>query len=353
MRKKIISTKFYILIALSASVLILYSCKDEPPKTHPTQLGQGKGLFVSNEGTFGMGNASLTYINLENDSLNTDVDLFKTSNNRSLGDVFQSMSLINKYAWLVVNNSGKIEVINPETSKSVATIKNLKSPRYALEVQPGKVYVSDLYSNSISIVDANSFTKTREIKCKGWTEEMILFQNKVWVTNHNSDYLYIINPSTDIITDSIALAYGGSSLVSDKDGKIWVLCSGDLIKKRTGGLFCINPTTLKIEKQWQFAKDDYNPVKLKQNPANDSLYFINQGIFGFPKTAANLPTNPIISQTLGSSFYGLTIQLSTGNLFVSDALDYISRGKVSIYSPKGVFIKSYKTGVVPGEFLWW
>ncbi len=355
--KIIISKKFNFnssfLCALCVSVVLLSNCKDEPPKTQTNSISQGKGLFVANEGTFGMGNASLTYINLENDTLNSEEDLFKTNNNRPLGDVFQSVSLINKNAWLVVNNSGKIEVINPETSKSVATIKNLKSPRYALEVQPGKVYVSDLYANAISIVDANSLTKTGEIKCKGWTEEMILFQDKVWVTNHNSDYLYIINPTTDIITDSIPLAYGGSSLVSDKDGKVWVLCSGDLIKKRTGGLFCINATTLKTQKQWLFSKDDFNPVKLKQNPANDSLYFVFQGIYGFPKSVSTLPSTHFIPQPSGSSFYGLTIQNSTGNLFVSDALDYVSRGKVLVYSPEGVFIKSYKAGVAPGEFLWW
>ncbi len=346
-------TKSMIFGVLCFSVVQFTNCKDEHPKIHATSISQGKGLFVSNEGTFGMGNASLTYIDLENDSLNTDADLFKTTNNLPLGDIFQSMSLINKNVWMVVNNSGKIEVINPETSKSIATIKNLKSPRYALEVKPGKVYVSDLYANSISIVDANSYTKTGEIKCKGWTEELILFQNKVWVTNHYSDYLYIINPSTDFITDSISLAYGGSSLLSDKDGKVWVLCSGDFIKKRIGGLFCINANTLKIEKQWLFDKVDFNPIKLKQNPANDSLYFINQGIFGFPKSASSLPANPLIFQASSSAFYGLTVQSSNGNLFVSDAADFVSHGKVSAYTPKGIFIKSYKTGVTPGEFLWW
>lgn len=345
------AVRLFFLIFISS--LFLTNCKDEPPKTPTAPISQGKGIFVVNEGTFGMGNSSLFYINLENESLNTDDDLFKPNNNRPLGDVFQSMALVNKNAWLVVNNSGKIEVINPETSKSIATIKNLKSPRFALEVKPGKVYASDIYANTISIVDANSFTKTGEIKCKGWTEEMILYQNKVWVTNHNSDYLYIINPDTDLLTDSIALAYGGSSILSDKNGKIWVLCSGDFLKKRTGGLFCINPATLKIEKQWLFTKDDFNPVKLKQNPANDSLYFIFQGIYGFSKSVSTLPSIPLIPQSSGSSFYGLTIQSTTGNLFVSDAMDYVSRGKIMVYSPKGVFIKSYKAGVVPGEFLWW
>ncbi len=341
------------LCVLCVSVFFFSKCKEEPPKAPPPPITKGKGLFVVNEGTFGMGNASLYYINLENDSLNTEEDIFKPNNNRPLGDIFQSMTLINNNAWLVVNNSGKTEVINPETSKTIATIKNLKSPRYAMEVQPGKVYVTDLYANTISILDANTYTKTGEIKCKGWTEELILFQNKVWVTNHNSDFLYVINPATDILTDSIAVAYGGSSILSDKDGKIWLLCSGDILKSKTGGLFCINPTTLKIEKQWLFDKPDFNPVILKQNPANDSLYFVFQGIFGFPKTTNVLPSTPFITQPSGSSFYGLTIQTSTGNLFVADALDYVSRGKVVVYSPKGVFIKSYKAGVVPGEFLWW
>jgi len=341
------------LIALCASTVFLSNCKDEPPKTQTSNIKSGKGLFIVNEGTFGYGNASLHHINLENDSLNNNEDLFKPNNNRPLGDIFQSMTLINNNAWLVVNNSGKIEVINPETSKSLATIKNLKSPRYALEVSPGKVYVTDIYSNSISIIDVNSFTKTGEIKCNGWTEELLLYQNKVWVTNHNSTYLYLINPITDQITDSVNLAYGGSSLLGDNDGKIWVLCSGDVLKNKTGGLFCLNPTTFKIEKQLLFISSSFNPVKLNQNPTNDSLYFINNGIYGFPKTASILPDNPFVTQPSNSAFYGLTIQPSTGNIFVGDAGDYVSRGNIRMYSPKGVFIRSYKVGVAPGEFMWW
>ena len=193
--RKIKESKALFLLNILLGSIFLLTCKDEPHINPTPAITKGKGLFVVNEGTFSLGNASLYYINLENETLNTEEDLFKSNNNRPLGDIFQSMTMINNNAWLVVNNSGKIEVINPETSKSVATIKNLRSPRYALEVLPGKVYVTDIYSNSISIVDANSFSKTGEIKCVGWTEELIIYQNSVWVTNHNSDFLYIIDQS--------------------------------------------------------------------------------------------------------------------------------------------------------------
>ncbi|MFM9946236.1 MAG: DUF5074 domain-containing protein [Bacteroidia bacterium] len=346
----LVTVRFFLIF----SIAILFSNCNEDPKTTPTPpITRGKGLFVVNEGTFTLGNASLYYINLDNDDKNTQEDIFKPNNNRPLGDIFQSMTLINNNAWLVINNSGKIEVINPETSKSVSTIKNLRSPRFALEVLPNKVYVTDIYSNTIHIIDATSFIKIGEIKCPGWTEELIIHQNKVWVTNFNRNYIYTINPNTDLITDSIALAYGGSSLLADKDGKVWVLCSGDLLKNKTGGLFCINPVSMKIEKQWLFSKDNFNPIKLRQNVAQDSMYFVYKGVYGFSKKSATIAASPFITEPVGSSFYGLTIQVATGNILIADAQDFVSRGKILVYSSKGVFIKSYKAGVNPSEFFWW
>ena len=150
----------------------------------------------------------------------------------------------------------------------------------------------------------------------------------------------------------MAVAYGGSSLLCDKEN-IWLLCSGDAAKNETGGLFCIHPGTLKIVKQWTFANPGFNPVKLKQNPAQDSLYFLYKGIFGFPKTASLLPASPFISEASGANFYGFTVHPVNGNIVVADAADFISRGKILVYLPNGTFIKSYGAGVVPAEFLWW
>jgi len=341
------------LLFIGILSLVLTNCKETPPETKPSDITKNKGFFVVNEGTFTIGNASLFYINTENEDLNTNEDLFKPANKRPLGDVFQSMVIINKQAWLVVNNSGKIEITDPTTSQTVSTLKGFKSPRHALEVMPGKVYVTDIYSNSISVVDVATLSKVSEIKCKGWTEELILHHNKVWITNHSSKYLFIANPLMDKVTDSIPVAYGGSSILAGKDGNIWLLCSGDTSKNEKGGLFCIDPRAIKVIKHIPFSKASFNPVKLKQNPKEDSLYFIYQGIYGFPKSLTSLPQQPLIAQPTGSSFYGLGIHPSNGTILVADALDFVSHGKIMVYTPSGQYIRNYKAGIVPSAFFWW
>ncbi len=342
---------FYILITLSAFFLL--RCKEKETQQPGTDLHKNTGVFVANEGTFTFGNASLHYINLTNDSLNTNIDIFKQVNGRPLGDIFQSIALIDDKLWLIVNNSGKIEVIEPQTGVSVKTIKGLRSPRYALKVSPTKVYVSDLYSQSIHCIDPLTMAVTGSIRCSGWTEEMLLQDGMVWVCNHDRDYVYIIDPDKDQVTDSINVAFGGSSILSDKQGMIWLLCSGDELKNKTGGLFGINPKDKKIIHAIYFDNTAFNPVKLKQNLQQDSLYFVYNGIYSLAKSGTRLPQSAFILQPTGSSFYGLAVNPTTGELLVADALDYQSRGYVRRYSSSGAYIKKYQVGVVPGEFLFW
>ena len=342
---------FWVLSILLT--LFLSRCKEKETQQPGTDLHKNTGVFVANEGTFTFGNASLHYINLTNDSLNTNSDIFKQVNGRPLGDIFQSMALIDDKLWLVVNNSGKIEVIEPKTGVSVKTIKGLRSPRYALKVNPNKVYVSDLYSQSIQCIDPLTMTVTGSIRCSGWTEEMLLFDGLVWVCNHDRNYVYIIDPEKDQVTDSIYVAFGGSSILSDKHGMIWLLCSGDELKNKTGGLFGINPKDKKIAHAIYFDNSAFNPVKLKQNPEQDSLYFVYKGIYALSKSGKALPQIAFVSQPTGSSFYGLAINSTTGDLLVADALDYQSKGYVRLYSSSGAYIKKYQVGVVPGEFLFW
>ena len=137
------------LIAFAA--LAMFSCKKETEDETPTKsfAANPDGIYVSNEGGFNTGKASITYS--DGTEAETIQDVYKIANNASLGDICQSMIKINGLIYLVINNSSKIEVVQATTMKKTATITGLTSPRYMVQATTEKAYVSDLYSNQISI----------------------------------------------------------------------------------------------------------------------------------------------------------------------------------------------------------
>ena len=160
-------------------LLALAACKKDEPQPEP-DLPEEKGhsVFVLNEGNYQWGNASLSLIDLNNNSIQNDV--FSAANNRPLGDVLQSATFINNEIWLVVNNSQRIERIDPKTAKSKGTINALQSPRYIVNTGSGKAYVSDLYSGGIHSIDTATYSIGNSIQTQGWTEEMVLLNGFVY-----------------------------------------------------------------------------------------------------------------------------------------------------------------------------
>ena len=153
----------------------------------PTSVRQRKTSSILNEGNFQWGNASLSFYKYSDESITSDV--FSDANDRPLGDVGQSLCIYDNKLFIVVNNSGKVEVVNPDDCKSIATISGLTSPRYFLGINSSKAYVSDMGAGSVSVVDLNNYSKTTSIKCNGSTEEMILHNDKVYVSNTTKEYI--------------------------------------------------------------------------------------------------------------------------------------------------------------------
>jgi len=342
-----ISYKRIILFCVLTSLFL--SCRKDKPEEIPQPLPSTgvNGVYIINEGNFQFGNAQISYYD---PARSTSIqDLFQPANNRPLGDVCQSMYLFNGKAYIVVNNSGKIEVADEKTLVSSATISGFTSPRYFLPVSNSKAYVTDFHSNTISIVDLVSNTITGTIPCKGWTEELVLAYGKAFVTNELSDKVYVINTVTDQITDSITVGYASNSIAEDKNGKLWVLCGGSRSNAIRASLHRINPVTNTVEHSVQFPDINDSPWRLNMNATNDTLYFLNKGVFRMPVGNNSLPVTPFISQN-GNNFYGLGIDTESGIIYVADAIDYTQRGVVYCYSANGVLINTFLVGIVPGNF---
>jgi DNA-binding beta-propeller fold protein YncE len=222
----------YLPALLIAAAAFFTSCKPDPDPP-PTNTGTDyrKGMWIINEGQFLGGNASITWITYDGATRKTDV--FTEINGRPLGDIAQSITVIGSRAYVVVNNSGKIEVLNTSTMASSGTITGFTSPRYIQEVSPGKAYVTDLFGGNISIVDLETKSITGSIPASGWTEQMVVKNNEVFVGLGDTNFVYVINATTNVITDTIPVTEGVSGMTLDGAGNLWVQIPARLVPHRS------------------------------------------------------------------------------------------------------------------------
>ncbi len=332
-----------VLVALS-----FFSCvKDKPTPQEPANvtLSNAHKVYIVNEGNYMYANASVSLYDTGNETVVENY--YNSQNSAALGDVAQSMCEINGDLYIVVNNSGKIVVCDKDL-KLKKTITGITSPRFIQTVSNQKAYVSDLYANAISILDLNTGTKSGTIPCKGWTEQMAMLYNKVFVTNKSSNYLYVINAINNAMTDSIHLGSPNGSIVTDKNDKIWVLSSGTSTST-TGTLWRIDPIKDSIESSFVFNTSG-SAGSLCINRTRDTLFFFNAGVCKMPVNSNAVPAPFITKGT--KNFYALGVDVISGEVYVSDALDYVQRSNIYVYSSSsGALLKQFKAGINAGYFF--
>lgn len=329
------------------SVGMMWSCvKDQPEKRiqPPKTAEASKRVFVINEGNFSSGNSSVSLYNTENGDVQEDY--YRAVNNSALGDVAQSMTRINNLYYIVVNNSGKIVVCN-DSFQLKATVTGLVSPRYLVQVAASKAYVSDYKSNCIHVLDLNHHAVTSNIALPGWTEDLLVQGDRVFVSNITNGFVYAVNSVNDQVEDSLWVGKNISGLQLDKNGKLWVLSSGDFASV-PARLVRIQPGTLDTEHIMEFPVSRH-PFKLMMNQHRDTLYYIDKDVYAMPVHLGSLPSQSLIQAGSGN-FYGLGIHPQNSDVYVADALDYVQRSHISIYTRAGTKKAEFKAGVNANGF---
>ena len=322
-------------------------------------LAAGRGLFITNEGNFQYGNATLSYYNPATNTVENEV--FYRANGMKLGDVAQSMCIYDGKAWIVVNNSHVVFAIDPDTFKEVGRIENLTSPRYIHFLSPEKAYVTQLWDNRIFIVNPRTYSITGHITVPGMTmetgstEQMVQYGKYVYCNCWSYQNRIIkIDSETDEVVDALTVGIQPTSLVLDKNGKMWTLTDGGYEGSPYGyeapSLFRIDAATFAIEQQYRFRPGDC-PSELQLNGTRDRLYWINDDIWSMDVDAAQLPSLPFLKYR-DTKYYGLTVNPYNGEVYVADAIDYQQQGVVYRYSVTGDLLDEFYVGITPGAFCW-
>ncbi len=332
-------------------------------KRTPPEIKSFDGIFIINEGNFMYNNASLSYYDIENREVFNDV--FYDVNGHPLGDVALSSVIRDSLLFVVMNNSGKIIILDADDFSYKGKITGLTSPRYIHFINDEKAYVTDLYAQAITVVNPTTCEVTGHILVHNRassfnqhpTEQMVAIGEKIFVNCWSFDNkILVIDSNTDEVIDSLEVAKQPNSMVVDKFNRLWVLSDGGYTGTPYGevqpALTCIETNTLSIINVIEMDADD-SPTKLSINGAGDTLYFLNNDLYRMSVLGMENPEvfieSPYSHGYVGG-FYGLSIDPSTSEIYIADGINFSQPGVVYRYTAEAAAIDTFMVGVIPGAF---
>ncbi|RPD49875.1 hypothetical protein DNI29_03500 [Hymenobacter sediminis] len=333
------------LLLGSVLALGLASCdSDDEPEAVDIP---SNSVLVLNEGNFQKANAEVSVF-----SKNTNEVLYKSAfsaaNKESLGDVAQNISLQGSTAYIVVNNSNKLEAVSLPNFKRVGKVENLKLPRYFV-ANGSKGYVTETIAydgqpGQVSVINLNSYSVAKTITVGKQPERLLLVGNRLYVTNSGDNTVTVINTTTDQVEGTITVGDSPNSLAQDFEGNVWVLSGGkvaynadysvDYTRTTKGSLAKIIPGQLTVATTLEMPSNLSSPNRLTINGTKNELFYTYQnGVYLYPVGNATLATSPIIRR----NFYALAV----------DPVDRTVYGGVASFTSTDKVIR-YRTGA-PGN----
>lgn len=355
------TSKQFLHIWVVSLVLLFTACVPDKPKepTPATPNLEGKRIYIANEGSLGNGNASLSFINLDQDSIYNNV--YAQKNGNDLGDILQSVFVDGDRIYLAVNNSDKVVVLRKSDFSLLAEI-SVPKPRYFLKVNDHEIYVSSLYHPKIFILNTQSLALTGEIITDfANTEGMVLLGNKAYVCNWDTacGYIYEINTHQKAIAERIPIAGSApQQIVLDKNNQLWVV-AGNVFKQKRATLTQINPESRQITQAYTYPQGA-DIMKPCFNAGRDTLYFLGvdynggtayNGLYRMSIVAHELPDQPFIAAEPLQYFWGVAIDALTHRIYLCDPKGFVQKGAVSVFLPNGDKQRTYQVGIGPSHIF--
>lgn len=360
-------------------LLVLMGCRKDP-KPLPAEVSRVeadptsvlKGMYLVNEGNMNMNKASLDYLDFRNgiytrnfyNQVNPEVT-------KGLGDVGNDIGIYGSKLYVVVNISNKVEVLNVKTGKRIAQI-DITNGRY-ITFASGKAYVSAYLgrvgdptaaNGIVAEIDTTALTISRTVEVGRQPEELAVVGNKLYVANsggysppHYESTVSVVDLTSFKEVKRIEVGINLHRLKTDKYGDLYVTSRGDYYDVPSK-LFVVDTKTEEVKKTFDLAAsnltidDDiaylyatsWNYVTGK-NTIN--YYMINV------KDETLLPQQFISDGTEKDIKipYGIAINPYTKEVYVTDAKDYVTPGKLHCYTPYGKLKWSVTTGDIPAHMV--
>lgn len=362
------------LLFLGLLAMSLFSCENESDSVLPVDNTQKAEMIVVNEGQYTKGTGSITAIYRDG---TVAEEAFQSVNKRPLGDVAQSINYINGLYYITVKNSGKVEVVKPDTYESVATIEVGNSPMDITPLDKTHALVSSFKINtsigSVSVVnlETNKVEKSVEVGKQVSFDHMVTVKDKVFSLSGGTLYIFDVNNITEEGMRFVDLDYTSGQtrkIIVDKNDKLWILGRG----WKVGGVVCVDPDTEKVIYTYEFkttATNDADYVdgcitrvpdygRIDGDKDGENIYFNLDVLKGTNNAYPIVYRFNTTTKTFGKytempdlgMMYGMGVD-NNGNVYVCDCLDYSAqKGYIRQYKDNKL-LKSTKVGIYPNQIF--
>ncbi len=368
----------YILLGFIA--IVTSSCREEdfifiPEEVEVSkpQLTSVHGMYVLNEGNMGSNKCTIDYMDFSTGTYNRNI--YSKANPdmpKEMGDVGNDLGIYGDRLYAVINCSNKVEVMNKHTRRRIGQV-DIPNCRF-IKFHKGYAYVTS-YAGPV-VIDpdykqkgyvAKIDTATLEVvdKCiVGFQpDELEIAGGKIYVANSGGymvpnyeNTLSVIDIETFKEEERIPIAINLSQVKSDRHGILWVVSRGDYYD-----------TSSNI---YAYDTRKHRMVATMDIPASacwmdgDSLYVVSTqwSYVTMSNEVSYAIINTETQQVVTRNFitdgtdkliqvpYGIAVNPITKDIFVTDAKDYVTPGRLYCFGQDGVLKWDVRTGDIPGHF---
>ncbi len=328
-------------------VWCLASCSDEEPGNTAANFLEN-GVLVVNQGSFGSGTGTLSFINKSDYTIISDVYSSANSGN-VLGNVTQSISEIDDHFVVTINNGSKVILINKEDFSFAREINGIDQPRYSIQHIQDDFWLTswgaDGVSGSIRKIDGASGDVLENFNVGGGPERMAWYNTSLYVTNSGGFFRdsVVHKITNNAIEKDIVVGDNPTDLIVDGDNNLWVLCAGytdfvDPANSTAGRLVKL------VNDEVVEAYDlDNGASQLEISSDGQSAFYVAGGkVWSF-----NLDTGNS-TEIYSGFFYYMGVDKSDGSIYLADAKDFVSNGEILQINENGDLQRSFDAGVIPG-----
>lgn len=342
---------------------------------NPSPSSEIRGLYLVNEGNMGSNKCTLDYFDYMTGLYARN---FYAERNpavvKELGDVGNDIGIYGSKLYVVVNCSHKVEVMDSRSGVRIGQI-DIPNCRY-VRFHRGKAYVSayvgpvlinpDAPKGAVYEVDTAALAVTRKVTVGYQPEEMEIVDDYMYVANSGGYRAPYYDNTVSVIqmvdfkqVQQISVAINLHRVKKDRYNKLWISSRGDYQTRRSK-LYVL---AKKPGYNSMIVTDTLDIACSNMAIRGDSLYYyatewsnytqsntISYGIIDV-RTKEVVSTNFITDGTDKEITipYGIAIHPETGDIFVTDAKNYVSSGTLYCFTPEGKKKWSVRTGDIPAH----